>query len=338
MNFTFIVKASTSMGFGHLIRSRALAESIAHSCKQDDQLNFFVVGDRNLSHLLDRKVFSFRSMSDENELIDLLSENPTLVSDIVIFDSLEVSEALYERCKAATLKVSLSPEFSHIAEVDLVFHRTRHISGKLAGSGNVFSGLQYAIIQKNCIPISLSDYKNTLAENRLSIAIAMGGGDAANKTLDLLDSLNRLENACTVWVMLGEGYQHSYDSLIDTSGRSRHEIILAKTNESMWKVLKQAALLIVPGGVTSYEAAYAGLPTINITDNPSRKYLVQELLENGVALAVDSMQDDELLTRIQDFDDNRNKLLEMHLGSKGLIDGNAPDRIFEQLLAELRNL
>ena len=36
--------------------------------------------------------------------------------------------------------------------------------------------------------------------------------------------------------------------------------ILAKTNRSMWRVLGNCSLAILAGGVTSYEAAFAGCP------------------------------------------------------------------------------
>ena len=62
-----------------------------------------------------------------------------------------------------------------------------------------------------------------------------------------------------------EGYNHSYQSLVDVINRNnRHEIILAKTNRSMWEILSNCNVAILAGGLMLVESIYAGLPSINI--------------------------------------------------------------------------
>src|SRR5690606_13803362 len=102
-----------------------------------------------------------------------------------------------------------------------------------------FASLDYAIIQENCKNIRTSAYEDNLELQHFPIAISMGGGDAANKTLSVLRSLKKCPVPATFWVMLGEGYKHSFDKLVnEIISDSKHEIILARANKSMWQILK----------------------------------------------------------------------------------------------------
>ncbi len=134
-------------------------------------------------------------------------------------------------------------------------------------------------------------------------------------------------------MLLGEGYQHSYNDLINVIKKdSGHEIILAKTNRSMWQILKNCILAILPGGITTYEAAYAGLPTLNLLTDDSSRFLIRELEENEVCIYEGLINDDNLSklnNTIEYLYHNRKKLLEMHLNTKGLIHGNSAQLILE---------
>ena len=239
---------------------------------------------------------------------------------------------MFDLTRSANWRLSISPIFSHLDKVDTVIHRSKYFEQDLAHA-KLIKGLEFAIIQSGCRQIDRGVRSNgNISEQRLSLAVSMGGGDAANKTLQVIKRLNEIEGHFTIWAMLGEGYKHSYDDLIEESKQSRHEIILAKTNESMWRVLSLASMLILPGGVTSYEAAYAGLPTLNIVENPRQESLVRELCENRVSYQINGISDDKLLEQIERFDKNRELLYEMHMRTKGLIDDRAGERIFELLL------
>lgn len=260
-----------------------------------------------------------------------------MLDEFVIFDCLGVDDALFGLVEArAKWTVSISPIFNHLADVDLFFHRTRYHSFEFGEQTDVFMGFEYALIQHSCVAISAGTFKRNLGSERLSIAISMGGGDAANKSLQVLRGLRNLKGIYTIWLMLGEGYKHSYDELIAESNKSPHEIILAKTNSSMWRVLGLTSLLILPGGVTTYEAVYAGLPTINIIEDPSQRFLIQELLERGICEEVDRIDVHALAERVEQLNADRETLYKRHLNSKGVIDGLASERIFEALLKRHR--
>jgi spore coat polysaccharide biosynthesis predicted glycosyltransferase SpsG len=338
MNIIFVLKASTEIGYGHLIRSRTLANNFSNLMPSENFIHFSIIGNNDLLKLLTDCKFKIDIYSTEKELI----ENIILLNfDIAIFDLLSIENDVFEIIrKNVKITVSISPIFNKLNEIDLFFHRTIYHSVKFSKEVEVYKGLEYALIQKDCVPIQAATFKHHLSDDHLSIAISMGGGDAANKTLEILKIINRIENKCTIWCMLGEGYKHSYDKLINETKNSPHEIILAKTNKSMWKVLNLTNLIILSGGVTSYEAAFAGLPSINIIEDESQKFLIKELIDLNLGKYlgnIDNKENEDLFINFLNlFYSNRDLLYEMHLKSKGIIDGLAADRIFEILLKKLK--
>lgn len=330
MNISFVLKASTNIGYGHLIRSRALANSIHSLCRKDDKVFYYVIGDKTLDNLLTNSCFEYSIFQSEDEII--LSKDNLKLNDIVIFDLLSVSDMLFDIVSRKAWVVSISPIFSHMSKVDAVFHRTEYHDFSFNETTEVFKGLDYTLIQHGCKYIDTATYKKYLNEEKMSISVSMGGGDAANKSLKVIQELNKLKDNYIIWLMLGQGYKYSYDDLIEESKKSHHEIILAKTNTSMWKVLGLSSLLLLPGGITSYEAAYAGLPTINIVENTNQIYLIQELIEKGVSDLVTCIDDGELVAKIEYYNLNRSELFAKHLNTKGLIDGCAADRIYEIII------
>lgn len=328
----FISAGSVCLGLGHVMRTRSIAEIF--SLKGD--VHVVVIGDSTVVKLLYGVNFSYDIIDDTGKVPELLERhNP----NVVIFDLILFPKNILKKIDKNIITVSISPVFNCLPEVNLFFNRTIYNKfEKTVGikkKTKIFSGLEYTIIRKNCIKISDSEYKRDLENNPLPIAINMGGSDANNKTLEVLNSLKKISPSVVFWVMLGEGYNHSFQALADSIiCDSRHEIVLAKTNDSMWRVLRMCKIVILAGGVTTYEAAYAGLPSINILESRDRSFLIKELEEKGVCLnAGYSFQNalKKIKTQIDYLYNNRSKLLDMHMKSKGLIDDKGAWRIFNKI-------
>ncbi|MCB0651973.1 MAG: hypothetical protein KDC85_11915 [Saprospiraceae bacterium] len=329
MRILFVCKASTSIGLGHLIRSRSLANQFLELNPHLD-IDFKVVGEALVSRLLTQVTYPVDIVRQEEEVE--LKET----YELCFFDMMEGSDAFFKRLKNnALLTISLSPIFNQMAKVDILFNRTKyHNLQPEEMPGKIYAGLKYTIIQEDCKKIRTSIYEDNLDLDQFPVAISMGGGDAANKTLAFLRSLRNCKVPATFWVMLGEGYQHSYDDLIKVLKKdSDHEIILAKTNRSMWQILRNCILAILPGGITTYEAAYAGLPTINLLQDPSKQYLIQELIDHKVCVYKGDINEEESLALVNKSIENvyyeRRELMEMHLNTKNLVGRNSAKLIWD---------
>lgn len=331
MTINIFCKASTEIGLGHLFRSMAFADQVLVS-NPSLSLTFNLIGDESLLKIIDLPNLSVNHFFNEFQISNIQR------SDIVFLDLTDLSDDVFLKIKNSTKAVaSLSPVFNHFDKIEYYFGRTKYLNFNPDDYPDlkIYAGLEYAIIQKNCVKINSEVFENNLKQAYFPVAIIMGGGDASNKTLQLLKGLKKCKVPATFWVMMGEGYRHSLDELSsEIRSDTLHEIILAKTNKSMWQILKNCVLGIVPGGVTSYEAAYAGLPCINFSENLVQMQLIKELLQNNAAIDIGEFTNaniDRLSDKIEQLYANKQLLLSMHLASKSLMDGLGSLRILERI-------
>lgn len=332
MNTLFICRASTREGMGHLLRTSHVASVAA----QYVPVKVAMLGMESLSAKLRRNLSNAIFVQNEKDLISLSDDWNT---DCVFFDLLSVKEENFSALRKNRLAVSISPVFTHLDKVDLIFHRSTAYPdewGTFPEAVELFCGLQYAVIDQRVCRIDTRQYRQTLKAQKLPVAISMGGTDAANKTCILLRRLKDIQIPMFFWVLLGEGYAHSYEELVSSVADSRHEIVLVKSNESMWQVLQHCALMILAGGVTTYEAARAALPTINLLEQGNHAFLLQELADKGaLRYYCNSMEKlaDTALLELYSLDADREKLLQIHKNAKACgLDGNGSERIIKQTL------
>jgi spore coat polysaccharide biosynthesis predicted glycosyltransferase SpsG len=326
----FIVRASVRDGLGHLVRSLCVLRELA----QRSEVKLFLLGDASGCHLIEEAKIPWVSCGSDEAAAD---EVALFLSQLVVFDTLNFEAAAFDRIAARAVTVSLSPVFSQMSKVDHLFHRTVNEDpawALISPFPKVHKGLKYAVLPSWLKRLSTRHYREQAEEERLAVAISMGGADAPNRTLSLLKLLGHCPERLVLFVALGDAYTHSYEELLECAAQNRQEIILLKSNESMWRVVKNAALLLCAGGLTTYEAAFVGLPTINILQRPEWTYLFSELVEKGGCLTLEPTP--ESLGRASDLvtalAQDRARLMQMHLATKRLIPDGASRRVASMLV------
>ena len=318
----------TNLGFGHFFRSRVFVKYAPPEFK----VKLFPIASHEDHHL-------FRDVNDIAKICDTeqeaLREILAFMPEVCVFDTVYCSEDFFYSLKSEVRYLaSISPVFNHMAEIDMLF--TRNADTEPIANIKIFKGFEYAIFNENCYPISDAIYQNNLEKPFLTIGIAMGGGDAPNKTLTILKQISELKIPCSFWVLLGEGYKHSYQGLVDCIRKDRdHEIILAKTNRSIWSIFSNCALGILAGGLTTVEAIYAGLPTLNIFEKQEHlKATGKRIFDEAMAINIGLFTEislSKLKQTIEYLNENREVLLQMRERTKGTIDRLGPNRIFHVL-------
>jgi spore coat polysaccharide biosynthesis predicted glycosyltransferase SpsG len=326
-----ICKGSAKDGLGHITRTL----SVALAMQKTFQVYIVVIGDLFVDNLFSGKKVDYSLVSSALEAVELFNK---LRPAIVVFDLLDINQDGFVHIANSTMTVSLSPIFNYLDQVDYIYHRTS-ILGDDWPKGQekpvTKSGLEYAVINPSCRQITEEYFRQNLLFQELSVAVSMGGIDAANKTLQVLKVIKTVPHKLLIWVILGEGYAHSYQDLLDSMKDSKNEIILVKTNDSLWRILSTCSVAILSGGTTTYEAAYAGLPTINLIEDERHAFLIQELLEKKVSVRAGSNWVEGLIylpAILGDYFRHRDKLLCMHQNSKALIDGLGAERITQDVL------
>jgi len=323
----FICKASIKEGLGHFIRTVTLSDYISEERTEID-LELILISDQVYSNKLTNKKYSTTVISSENDLS--LSSS----FDIIVLDMLTISNGLFAQLKSKCNKIiSISPIFNQMSNCDMLISRTKYISQTLPKSVKLRCGLEYSIIRSDCEKISSDIFKVNIDRAYTNVAISMGGTDPENMTLKYLDELSKTNKKVVFWVLLGEGYEHNYKSLSDIiKKRINHEIILARTNKNMWHILSNCSIAVLKGGLTSYEAAYSGLPAINVFENGNRSYLVQELLENRLCLP-NAENVEQILTLFDSHLENKNKLMEIHKRSQNTFTDSPVSNVIDAIIS-----
>ncbi len=325
----FLVRASVGDGLGHLVRSLCVVREMVFRAR----VRLIVLGDLSGEHLIRDTNISWIHCSTDTQAAGIVLETKPKV---VVFDMLNFDEREFERICNCSLTVSLSPVFSHMAKVQHLFHRTVYEHPSWSGSPifpKIHKGLRYAILPSWLKRLGSPQYVEQVGESKLSVGISMGGADAPNRTLALLKRLGQSSTRFVVWVALGDAYVHSYSELLECADQNRQEIIFIKSNDSMWRVLRNSSLIVCAGGMTTYESAFIGIPTINVMQETGWSFLFHELDEHGACVTIAPASDslDQAVKLILEFEQNRGKLLTMHRSSKGLIPKNGAARVATEL-------
>lgn len=327
MKTLVICRGSVNEGLGHLFRSRTFANTVAEKGKD---IKVIAIISEEMETLFQNVKFPFSFVKEDKEVIPLINAE---APQAIVFDLTVIDREVFDHAKQMKIRtISISPVFEWMEEIDLLF--TRSDQSPDFKNVKVYSGLEYAIFNQDTVRIPDELYRHNLKNKKLSVAISMGGGDAANNTLEVLKSVIHLQEPAVFWVLLGEGFNHCYNELVQTTSKTpHHEIILAKTNQNMWDIMSNCVIGIFTGGLTTIESVYAGLPSINIFQSRRfRDVINPELFEMGICLDGGDLSDSYLshATKIlNDINKNRNKLWEMHLASQGLIDKKGSCRVLE---------
>jgi len=329
----FICRGSTLDGLGHVMRCRTVAAEM----KDAADVSVITLGDHDICATLLAPHISFTHARSDADAGRMALESGT---EIVIFDLLDFDREAFESIGDEATTVCLSPIFTHLGDVDLAFTRAAsaiHERLKAAGRPVVRAGCQYTTISPHCRRVDTSAYRHGLSLDPLAVAISMGGADAPNNTLRILEAVRHVPSAMLFWVMLGEGYTHSYERLVDcVRADGRHEIILAKTNDSMWRILAGCSVAILAGGITTFEAAYAGIPSIITLSDDRDRFLIRELIESGACRYAGAPLEtalDGIVASLTGLNDYRDRLLSMHTRCKELLDNRGPSRVVREILA-----
>lgn len=328
MNLRLICRGSPREGLGHLARAKTFAQVAG----RHHQVELLAIAPPGLEFLLSGLSKPPTVVEKDRDLLPLIEGK---WADIQIFDVVSLEEEVMQQAKeSALLSASLSPVFDHMDRVDVVF--TRSPKTELPPNVVHFGGLEYAIFGDQCAAIGQRTYEANLAVHSLPIGVSMGGADASNKTLSVVRALVQMDFPLTILVLLGEGYTHSYDALVDCARTNqRHEVILAKTNQSMWRILANSVVAVMAGGLTTVEAVHAGLPTINIFERQEHlDAMNQDLFQAGVCLngGLFSEKSLQTMTRwVRVLNSRRHLLLDMRRRAGGLVDKRGPERVVTAL-------
>lgn len=164
------------------------------------------------------------------------------------------------------------------------------------------------------------------------VAITMGGSDPAGLSLLALNALQRLDVPVNVRLILGRSFAHG-PQLAQLLPNLRTSVTILENISNMPEALADADLVVASFGVTAYETAALGIPTIllSLTNDHARSALA--LHQAGMALSLGNhanVTEGQLADVIWNLLSDAQALNTMRAACV-LIDGKGADRIADRL-------
>ena len=342
---TLIIRADASitMGTGHVMRCLALAQA------WQDSGGMAVFAMAESTESIDRRlraegVGTVRLRASANSFEDA-QQTAQLARDYgamwVIVDGYQFDSAYQFNLKSTALKLLLVDDTGRCEKyfADIVLNQnvdaSEAMDRNLTGDARLLLGSRYALMRREFW--GWCDRRREIASVGSKVLIAMGGSDAENITLRIIDALQSL-SGLEVMVVVGGSNPH-WESLRQAALRFSGELELRRDVPDMPQLMTWADVAISAAGGTCYELALLQVPMLVIAVAENQQPTRRALAQHGAAIDLGSSEilDADCLAKslqevIRDFE-LRQSLAE---NARRRVDGRGAQRVVEALALEGR--
>ena len=135
----------------------------------------------------------------------------------------------------------------------------------------VKSGLSNFLPGSNFTKVNKVLYEANLKKKSIKIGISMGGYDKRNKTLKLLKIFNNIKSKIKLNILLNDNNFTHYKKILRHIKNNKINAKTFKMKKNSWDIFSKGSLLLLSGGISAYESVFAGIPSINIINDPIKK-------------------------------------------------------------------
>jgi spore coat polysaccharide biosynthesis predicted glycosyltransferase SpsG len=269
------VDADREIGFGHLERCIAVAREL----KEANHEPVFVTCEKSIAipRLAARGITAVETFVPgtatpdaaealSSEIDAILRRGPGLV----IFDIGSTSHELAAAVKAMGCFVVSFEDLGdgrYLADLVVDANLTESTNPrKMTTTTRYLLGPEYAVISPECLK---AKKKRRRFQELRRIIVSCGGSDPAAVTPHVIAALATLDTEIDIEVVLGPGFAHA--AALDRAILATPRICsIVESPSDLPDRLRAADIGIISGGVTLYEAAFLGLPSIVIAQNPAQ--------------------------------------------------------------------
>lgn len=250
----FRADASPSIGYGHFVRTLALADML----KEVFNCIFCTSSPTEYMILEMGKVCPFIALSEENKFEDFLG---VLQGDeIVVLDNYFFTpEYQIEIKKKGCLLVCIDDMHDRHYYADIVINHATGLHRNdfdLEPYTQLCTGLNWSLLRKEFINLQ----QNNTTEKK-DIFVCFGGADFCNITTKVLDALFLYKYDCIIHVVLGEANKHRYD-LIAKYQNLNVQFYNSLSAQQMIDLMSISKIGVLPASGLLWESLYVGLPSI----------------------------------------------------------------------------
>jgi spore coat polysaccharide biosynthesis predicted glycosyltransferase SpsG len=171
--------------------------------------------------------------------------------------------------------------------------------------------------------------------SKCSLLIAMGGSDPAGLTLKAVRALDRLDEEFESVIIVGAGFCHG-QSLRELLGQTRRRFTVREDVSEMSAAMAEASLAICSFGMTAYELAAMGVPSVYVCLTADHEQSASALAAAGMGISVgvnDPDMEARLAAAVVRLLVDEKARAQMSARARELMDGRGASRIAELLVS-----
>lgn len=263
MKFGIRTDGGQNVGMGHLQRCLNLAEQLK---KEETEVIFIIKKNSIVKEKIEKKEFKVIELNfDANLEEDLkftINNSRNFGLDIVITDSYKFDEEYLRKLKKnICLLVSIDDLAKFSFPSDIVINQNIYAQDleyySSSGKTEFLLGPQYTLLSEEFTGIK----KRKTKEKVENILITFGGEDSSDLTPCVLEAIEEIENSVKVNVIIGPFFRNIKE-IEEIANKMKKKVNLIFDPPSIKEQLLASDITITAGGITLYELACAGTPTI----------------------------------------------------------------------------
>jgi spore coat polysaccharide biosynthesis predicted glycosyltransferase SpsG len=260
----------------------------------------------------------------------LKSEAQILIADVRDDLSRATLDAL---AKKGTVIVLLDDLSDRRLAADFVFYPPVPQLERVSWSGfrgKLCIGWEWIVLR-----LQFADSAAPRDKSKFSLLIAMGGSDPAGLTLKAVRALDRLDEEFESVIIVGAGFCHG-QALRELLGRTRRRFAVREDVSEMSAAMSEVSVAICSFGMTAYELAAMGVPSVYIclTDDHARSASALAAAGMGISVGVNAQDVETRLGRAAErLLVDKNVRTQMSLRASELVDGRGASRIAKLLVS-----
>jgi spore coat polysaccharide biosynthesis predicted glycosyltransferase SpsG len=332
LSILFRCDASPKIGLGHVVRCLALADELHEN--HGATVSFAMRSSPLASEIVKRRAYPILQPSDSGNgvfdqeawLHDCMSKSgaQTLVVDVrddlskLTLDALAGKGAVIavlDDCsdRRWAADVAFYPPVPQVQRMDWSGFR-----------GRLCIGWEWLVLRPQ---FALSFPPRNHA--KCSLLIAMGGSDPAGLTLKAVRAVDGLKGDFKSTIILGSGFCHG-QSLRELLGQTRRQFMVREDVSEMGAAMAKADLAICSFGMTAYELAAMGVPSVYACLTADHEESASALVAAGMGISV-GVDDQDTETRLSAsverllVDENARRW--MSARARELVDGGGATRV-----------
>ena len=341
------VDSSTKIGYGHLIRCLALADTLKKSFK----INFICTNlNGNLISQICKKNFEVFRFNTKSQRINVKKDAEKTISiikkyrnkkSLLILDSYILSQEWENRVRPYVKRLIVIDDLmDRKHSCDLIIDQNLHTQ---------MNSLYINSVPKNCVKLLGPDYailRNQFIAQRKyakirslpikNILVSFGGTDNENHTLHALTSLKKLNSDVNVNVVIGTANMNK--KTIKNFCKKNLNFNYFEQVENMAKLMKIADLCIGSSGTTTWERCCLGLPAIVVVASNDQKDIASAVSNNKCIINLGKIKKSGKVNYIHLIKNLKNSDLQnMSKNCMKLVDGKGAARISKYIFSMIKS-